>query len=123
MSGPGDRRPDDGASRVGDILSGLIRKLGIGEELSGQDALARWDEVVGERIARVTRARAVSRGTLFVEVRSSAWISELNLMRRDILARLNAGESAGRVRKLVFVLAEEAPDDPSDGGFREGSSG
>jgi predicted nucleic acid-binding Zn ribbon protein len=104
-SGGDDR--DDGAARVGDILGGLLRKLGLDEELAGQEAVARWDEVVGERIADVTRARGVSRGTLFVEVRSSAWLSELNLMRRDIMSRLNVGRSQGRIEKIVFVLGEE----------------
>lgn len=105
-----------GATRVGEVLAELIRKMGIEAELAGQGALERWDEVVGARIAGVTRPRAVSRGTLFVEVRSSAWLSELNLMRRDIMARLNAGaDDGGRVEKIVFVLAEELPDVGSGG--------
>jgi predicted nucleic acid-binding Zn ribbon protein len=107
---------ESGASHVGEVLARLIRKLGIEGELAGQGALERWNEVVGDRIAGVTRPRAVSRGTLFVEVRSSAWLSELNLMRRDIMARLNAGaDKGGRVEKIVFVLGEE----PSAGGGGE----
>jgi predicted nucleic acid-binding Zn ribbon protein len=105
--GSGGGAGDDGAARVGDILGGLLRKLGLDEELAGQEAVSRWNEVVGERIAEVTRARGVSRGTLFVEVRSSAWLSELSLMRRDIMSRLNAGRSRGRIEKIVFVLGEE----------------
>jgi predicted nucleic acid-binding Zn ribbon protein len=111
-----DGGQDPGVARVGEVLARLIRKLGIEGELAGQGALERWDEVVGERIADVTRPRAVSRGTLFVEVRSSAWLSELNLMRRDIMARLNAGAGeGGRIEKIVFVLGEG----PSGGGGGE----
>jgi len=111
--GPGSGRgAGDEASRVGDVLAGLLRRLGLEEELAGQTALSRWDEVVGERIAEVTRARSVSRGTLFVEVRSSAWLSELNLMRHDILRRLNAGETEGRIEKIVLVLAEDSEGKP-----------
>jgi predicted nucleic acid-binding Zn ribbon protein len=116
VSGRGTEDEGSGVSHVGEVLARLIRKLGIEGELAGQGALQRWEEVVGDRIAGVTRARAISRGTLFVEVRSSAWLSELNLMRRDIMARLNAGAGkGGRVEKIVFVLGE----DPSAGSGEE----
>jgi predicted nucleic acid-binding Zn ribbon protein len=118
VSDRGTEGGESGAARVGEVLARLIRKLGIEGELAGQGALQRWEEVVGDRIAAVTRPRAVSRGTLFVEVRSSAWLSELNLMRRDIMVRLNAGvDKGGRVEKIVFVLGEE----PCAGGGGEAS--
>jgi len=102
MNEPENGRPD----RVGDLLGGLLRKWGVDREVARQGAMERWPGVVGERIAGVTRARAVSSGTLFVEVRSSAWMNELNLMRHELLRRLNAGEKEGRIERIVFVLAE-----------------
>jgi len=102
MKEPENGRPD----RVGDLLGGLLRKWGVDREVARQGAMERWPDVVGERIAGVTRARAVSSGTLFVEVRSSAWMNELNLMRHELLRRLNAGEKEGRIERIVFVLAE-----------------
>jgi predicted nucleic acid-binding Zn ribbon protein len=117
VTGGGREGGDSGAAHVGEVLAKLIREMGIEAELAGQGALERWDEAVGARIAVVTRPRAVSRGTLFVEVRSSAWLSELNLMRREIMARLNAGaDEGGRIEKIVFVLAEELPDVGFGGG-------
>lgn len=97
-----------GPDRVGELLGGLLRKWGVDREVARQGALERWEEVVGERIAGVTRPRSVSSGTLFVEVRSSAWMNELNLMRHELLRRLNAGQAEGRVERIVFVLAEDA---------------
>lgn len=102
MTGSGDGRPD----RVGDLLGGLLRKWGVDREVARQGALERWPGLVGERIADVTRARSVASGILFVEVRSSAWMNELNLMRHELLRRLNAGQEEGRVERIVFVLAE-----------------
>ena len=68
--------------------------------------LEEWPTRVGEAIARVTHARSLSGATLFVEVRSSAWLTELNMMRGTILERLNAGRDEARVERIVFVLAE-----------------
>ncbi len=95
--------------KVGDLLPDLLQRLGISREVAAQDSLARWATVVGDRIAAVTRARAVSSGVLFVEVRSSAWLSELNMMRHEILRRLNAGQGDGRVERIVFTLWEGPP--------------
>jgi predicted nucleic acid-binding Zn ribbon protein len=110
--------PDASSHRVGDILGGLLRRLGLEEGVARQDAVRRWETVVGEAIAAVTEATAVSGDTLFVRVASSAWMSELNLMRHEILRRLNAGQSAGRVERIVFTLWEKPPTAPSGEGQR-----
>jgi predicted nucleic acid-binding Zn ribbon protein len=110
--GGGDR----GMGRVDDVLGGLLKKLGLEGEMARQEVVDRWPEVVGEGIARVTRVRAQAKGVLFVAVRSSAWLNELNLMRRDLLARLNAGAGEGRIERIVFQLAEEGElDAPPEG--------
>ena len=108
-SGKGAEKRSEELARVGDLLPGLFERLGIASELAAQESLVRWGAVVGERIAGVTRPSAVSSGVLFVEVASSAWLSELNLMRHEILRRLNAGRSEGRVERLVFTLSDGSP--------------
>lgn len=115
-----DGPPPHGPVPLSDVLPDFLRKHGLEGEVEAQEALARWETAVGSGIARVAQPTGVSRGVLYVEVRSSAWMSELNLMRRDILARLNAGLDRGRVRRLVFRLRggpipsadeEEEPED------------
>lgn len=101
-------RGGSGPDRVGELLAGLLQKWGLDRELARQEAVGRWGEVVGARIASVTRARSVAGGILFVEVRSSAWLNELNLMRRELISRLNAGTQEGRVDRIIFTLSEDA---------------
>jgi predicted nucleic acid-binding Zn ribbon protein len=103
------RRKDKGSHqphRVGDILDGLLQKLGISEEVARQEVLLRWDSTVGENIAAVSKAVAVSGGVLFVQVESSAWMYELNHMRYDIMKSLNAGAGQGRIERIVFTLSD-----------------
>ena len=69
-------------------------------------ALATWPVLVGEAIAAVTHARSLSEGTLFVEVRSSAWLMELELMKGEILRRMNAGLEDAALDRIVFVLGQ-----------------
>lgn len=96
----------DGPARVGDLVEGVLRSAGVREQVERQRVLEAWDEVVGEKIADVTRPVRVSGPVLFVEVRSSAWLMELDLMKHRILERLNQDRDEGRIEKVRFLLAE-----------------
>ncbi len=109
MSGSGR---EEGPTPLADALGAFLRKKGLDRELKGQELLGRWNEVVGERIAGVAQPSGVARGVLYVEVRSSAWMSELNLMKSELLRRLNAGAGEGRVERIVFRLAEDPGASP-----------
>ena len=93
-----------GPEKVGEVLARVLKRRGLDQELEYQRVLEDWPRLVGSGLARVTRARSVRNGVLVVEVPSSAWAMELNLRRRRIMARLNAGRSV-RVRRVIFVLS------------------
>jgi predicted nucleic acid-binding Zn ribbon protein len=67
-----------------------------------------WADRVGPAIAAVTTPLRVSRGSLVVAVRSSAWLMELKLMERDIVGRINSGRARGRIQRIHFVMEEGA---------------
>jgi len=96
-----------GPTPLGEELAAFLRKHGLEDEVEAQSVVARWDEVVGPKISEAAQAVGVAQGVLFVEVRSSAWITELNFMRRELIARLNAGRTKGRIERIVFRLGEE----------------
>ena len=48
----------------------------------------------------------VEEATLFVEVRNSAWLMELNMMQRDFLERVNERIGDAPFQRVVFALAE-----------------
>lgn len=94
-------------TRVGAFLGDFLENQGVKEQVERVSVLEEWAERVGPKIAEVTRARSVAEGTLFVEVRSSAWLMELNMMKGRILDRLNEGRSEALLEKLVFVLSQD----------------
>lgn len=100
----GDRK---GPEKVGDILGGFLEKAGLREAVVRADAVEEWPERVGEAIGRVTRAQGVRDTALVVEVRSSSWLMELNLMKDEILRKVNEGRTEGLIERIVFVLAEK----------------
>ncbi len=98
---------DAGPTRVGDLLDNLLERKGLGLQIQRVGALEVWADAAGEKIAEVTEAKTVVASTLFVEVRSSAWLMELSLMKAALLERVNAelgGE--GTIDRIVLTLME-----------------
>jgi predicted nucleic acid-binding Zn ribbon protein len=54
----------------------------------------------------VTTPLRVSRGTLIVAVRSSAWLMELQMMEHRIRETLNEGKGRGRIQRIRFVMTD-----------------
>jgi predicted nucleic acid-binding Zn ribbon protein len=103
------RRGDDVSDKpmkVGEALKQYLAASQVGERMEEATIVPEWAERVGQRIAAVTTPLRVSRGTLFVAVRSSAWLMELRLMEGEILRTLNAGRERGRIEKIRFVMAD-----------------
>ncbi len=92
--------------KVGEALKEYLTRSQVGERMQEATIVPEWAERVGQRIAAVTTPLRVSRGTLFVAVRSSAWLMELRLMEGEILRRLNEGRESGRIAKIRFVMAD-----------------
>ncbi len=88
---------------LGDVLKELVGSLGIQAQLKRHEAVNLWAQVVGEKIAKVTKAREVRDGRLFVEVESSAWRNELFYMKHEFVKKLNATVGEQVIHDIIFV--------------------
>lgn len=95
-----------GPEKIDGVLDRVLEQHGLQHQVKRMEALDLWPEVVGEPVAAVTRARGVEDGKLFVEVRTSAWLMELNMMKGEFLARVNERLPETPLERIVFVLAE-----------------
>src|SRR5690606_19242967 len=102
------KRPRDsraGAPQlVGELLDGFLERKGLAAKLEAASVVPEWESLVGPQIAAVTAPRRASDGVLFVAVATSAWMMELNLLKADLMRRVNAGKRDGRIRQIVFVM-------------------
>jgi predicted nucleic acid-binding Zn ribbon protein len=99
---PRDRKPHP--QPVGDLLERFLDRSGLAPGVEAASVLTEWSELVGPQISAVTEPQRVSEGTLFVGVSTSAWMMELNLMKAELMRRVNAGRTEGRIRQIVFVM-------------------
>jgi predicted nucleic acid-binding Zn ribbon protein len=91
---------------VGEALKGYLTRSGLGPRIAQAQLIAEWPTLVGPQIAAVTAPECVALdGTMFVRVATSAWMNELQLMMPDLMARVNAGRGAGRIKTIRWLLA------------------
>jgi predicted nucleic acid-binding Zn ribbon protein len=83
-----------------------LEKHGVDKQIERLGVLDHWPEIVGRQLAEVTRVKGLDDAALFVEVRSSAWLTELSMMKDDFLERVNARLESAPIERIVFVLAE-----------------
>lgn len=81
-------------------LKFALRGLDMDQRLAESRAMALWPEIVGEVTAGKTRALHVNRGTLVIQVTSSVWANQLNLMKPTLLASIASKVGAGVIKDL-----------------------
>jgi len=79
-----------------------LEELGIGKKLKQYEAVRIWRDVVGERIAKVATPTKIINGILIVRVERSTWRNELSLMKREIIAKMNAALKEEIVKDIKF---------------------
>lgn len=87
----------------------VLALYGITDEIRANRLLTEWADLVGPRIAARTRPYGITGRALVIEVASSAWLHELNLLRGQILTGLLARLGEPRLfDDLRFRLASGA---------------
>jgi len=91
------RRPSyvrKGAARVREVMpasaaiASALKVHGIADEVRAERLVTEWTELVGSKIAQRTRAHGIQERTLIIEVATSAWMHELNMLKPRLLAGL-----------------------------------
>jgi hypothetical protein len=92
-----------------EAIGAALMFRGIANDVRGETLIAEWTELVGPKIAARTRPDGIYDRVLVIEVVSSAWLQELNLLRAQILSGLI--ERVGEPRlfdELRFKIAGRA---------------
>ncbi len=90
------------AKPLNQLITQFLKSIGIHERVEENLAIAFWDAVVGEEIARHTEPIKVARGILFVRVDDTVWRNELQFFKTDILQKLNEKIGKKVVKDIKF---------------------
>jgi predicted nucleic acid-binding Zn ribbon protein len=89
-------------SRLGNLVNGAIKHLGLEARCQEQRAILLWPEVVGEANARRSWPERVEGGVLTVAAANAAWAQELSLLKSEILDRLRERLGGEVVKDIRF---------------------
>jgi predicted nucleic acid-binding Zn ribbon protein len=90
---------------IAEMLAEALRERGLDDDVRRAQVLELWPQVVGVQIATVTQARLITEdGTLVVGVKTHAWMQELTMMERSLVARLNAATGESSVTRIRWEL-------------------
>jgi predicted nucleic acid-binding Zn ribbon protein len=90
---------------LGEALRAALSRLPSGNELASFPIWSEWSDVVGATVARHARPRRLRRGVLLIEVDGVEWMHELQYLKSDLCARVNARLGRVVVREVFLALA------------------
>ena len=77
-----------GAEPAARAIASALAFHGISDAVRAERLITEWTELVGPKIAQRTRPDGIFHRILHIEVATSAWLQELNLLRPQLLAGL-----------------------------------
>jgi len=86
---------------VRDVLS----RSGVADRVAQAAVIPEWPALVGAQIAKATEPLSITpQGTLFVAVKTNAWMTELSLLEPELLRRLNERTGRLQIRKIRWQI-------------------
>jgi len=92
---------------LAEIVPRLVAAPSWGKRLKAIQLLSRWQEIVGEDLARFSRPRGFAKGALILEVADSVWMHQLRFEEARLLERLNQEAGEPLFTSLRLVLSRE----------------
>jgi hypothetical protein len=93
------------AKRAGDLLPGVLAGLRIEDRRAEAEVVKVWNSLIDPNIVAHAQPVGVRKGTLFVIVDSSAWLSEIvRYRRKEILDRLQHSFGREMIQRISFRI-------------------
>jgi predicted nucleic acid-binding Zn ribbon protein len=94
------------AKRAADALPKVLSEMRLDRRQSEAEVVKVWNQLIDPTIAAHAQPTGLRKGTLFVSVDSSTWLSEIvRYRRKEILDRLQHSFGRDLIVKISFRLA------------------
>jgi hypothetical protein len=93
------------ARRAGDVLPGLMKELRLDARQAEAEIVKVWNSLIDPAVTAHAQPANLHKGTLFVNVDSSVWLSEIvRYRRKEILDRLQHSFGKTTIQKISFRI-------------------
>ena len=90
---------------IGRLLEDALARLRPTGDKALLDICHRWEALVGPAIAANTRPVGLKDHLLLVDVASSVWMQQLQFLKAEMIARVNAGLPEAGIEKIRFRVS------------------
>lgn len=90
--------------RIDLLLDTLIRDYGLDHKVLEAKVFVAWKEAVGALIARNTQPISLVDGKLTVYATAHVWVNELQMLRGQVIPKINKAVSSPAVKTLEFSI-------------------
>lgn len=88
---------------LGEVMGALTNTLGWETQLAKSDLVARWADVAGEQTAAHSTPVDVNAGVLTIQCESTAWATQLRLMRVELQTQIQTSFPEAGVTSIRFL--------------------
>ena len=99
---PKDRRRS-APKRLGSLIDGILGRMGLASTLDGWRVVNAWPDIVGDKVARVSKPIRYEDNTLLVSVPDAGWRQELHLQIDMILEKIHELPGGKVVKNIRFI--------------------
>lgn len=89
---------------IKNILWNVLKKGGMERKLNEAMIFVRYEDIVGEKISKVSKPIFFRGDTLFIGVKNSAWAHQLLFFKTEIIEKINSFLATPLVRDIRFQI-------------------
>ena len=104
-----ERKRIDDPQLIGSVLDELVIKRDWVRGLAEGNIFAEWEKIVGDEIANNSTPISLVEGRLTIQAKATAWATQLNFMKEDLL-RTIANSAPGALVEELFIIGPHAPN-------------
>jgi len=101
--------PPKDFSAFGEVLGGIRLPKQVKEHLRSHEIWARWRDIVGPELARLTLPVELKQKVLEIQVAHQAWAQQLQFLKPSILAKIKGLCRNCEVKDLRFQVGKVEP--------------
>ncbi len=94
-----------GFSSVAEILSEILKKKKLCDQMEFLKIFSHWEEIVGEKFFEYARPLRIKGNILYVEVKDPAYLSHMEYLKENLMDRI-AEKTGKEIGDVKFILSD-----------------
>ena len=90
---------------IGSLLQDTLERLCPSGDKALLEVCRRWEDLVGAAIAANARPAGLKDRLLLVDVANNVWMQQLQFLKAEMIARINAGLPEAGIEKIRFRVS------------------